>query len=117
MANPEQGTDNLFAGIGQHARLLKLDTPLGADVLLAQRVHAVDRVSQASMAVVATMLDVLAGLDPLEQRLSPMESAGSFGIAADLIDLALAVEPASEKPALVLGTTGGQCAGVVVMPA
>ncbi|MGF6115036.1 type VI secretion system secreted protein VgrG [Janthinobacterium lividum] len=46
MANPEQGTDNLFAGIGQHARLLKLDTPLGADALLAQRVHAVDRVSQ-----------------------------------------------------------------------
>ncbi|CAM3183939.1 type VI secretion system Vgr family protein [Janthinobacterium lividum] len=46
MANPEQGTDNLFAGIGQHARLLKLDTPLGADVLLAQRVHAVDCVSE-----------------------------------------------------------------------
>lgn len=72
---------------------------------------------QASMAVVAAMLQLLAGLDPLEQRMSPMESAGSFGAATDLVHLALAVELASEKPVLALGTTGGQCAGVVVMPA
>lgn len=83
---------------------------------IAHVVSDADHRPQASMAVVAAMQQVLAGLDPLEQRLSPMESAGSFGIAADLIDLALAVELASEKPALALGTTGGQCAGVVVMP-
>jgi type VI secretion system secreted protein VgrG len=37
--------DKLFGGISQESRLLKLDTPLGADTLLPQRVHAVDRVS------------------------------------------------------------------------
>ncbi|WP_157751009.1 hypothetical protein [Janthinobacterium svalbardensis] len=84
---------------------------------IAHVVSDADHRPQASMAVVAAMLEVLAGLDPLEQRLSPMESAGSFGAAADLVHLALAVELASEKPALALGTTGGQCAGVVVMPA
>lgn len=45
MAELKQGLDKLFRGIGQESRLLKLDTPLGSDTLLPQRVHAVDRVS------------------------------------------------------------------------
>lgn len=69
------------------------------------------------MAVVGAMMQVLAGLDPLGQRISPMEYAGAFGAASDLVHLALAVELASEKAALALSSTGGQSAGVVVMPA
>ena len=45
MIEPQQVLDRLFGGISQEARLLKLDTPIGADILLPQRVHAHDRVS------------------------------------------------------------------------
>jgi hypothetical protein len=116
------GPVSIMPGAATHAAVRSVMsaaiTASGMDAAdIAHVVSDADHRPQASMAVVATMLQVLAGLDPLEQRLSPMESAGSFGIAADLIDLALAVELASGKPALALGTTGGQCAGVVVMPA
>ena len=37
--------DKLFRGIRQQARLMKLDTPLGAEVLLPQRLHGHDRIS------------------------------------------------------------------------
>ena len=37
--------DNVFGEFSQERRLLKLDTILGADVLLPQRVHGIDRVS------------------------------------------------------------------------
>lgn len=115
------GPVSIMPGAATHAAVRSVMsaaiTASGMDAAdIAHVVSDADHRPQASMAVVAAMLEVLAGLDPLEQRLSPMESAGSFGIAADLIDLALAVELASEKPALALGTTGGQCAGVVVMP-
>lgn len=115
------GPVSIMPGAATHAAVRSVMsaaiTASGMDAAdIAHVVSDADHRPQASMAVVAAMQQVLAGLDPLEQRLSPMESAGSFGIAADLIDLALAVELASEKPALALGTTGGQCAGVVVMP-
>jgi hypothetical protein len=84
---------------------------------VARIVSDADHRPQASMAVVAAMQEVLAGLDPLEQRLSPMESAGSFGIAAALVHLVLAVELANEQPALALCAHGARCSGVVVMPA
>lgn len=83
---------------------------------IAHVVSDADHRPQASMAVVAAMLHLLPGLDPLEQRLSPMESAGSFGIAADLVHLVLAVELANEQPALALCSNGAQCSGVVLMP-
>ncbi len=116
------GPVSIMPGAATHAAVRSVMsaaiTASGMDAAdIAHVVSDADHRPQASMAVVAAMQQVLAGLDPLEQRLSPMESAGSFGIAADLIDLALAVELASGKPALALGTTGGQCAGVVVMPA
>lgn len=76
-----------------------------------------DHRPQASMAAVTAMLQLLPALDPLQQLLSPMESAGSFGTAADLVHLVLAVELANEQPALALCANGAQCAGVVVMPA
>lgn len=76
-----------------------------------------DHRPQPGMAVVTAMLQLLPALDPLAQRLSPMESAGSFGTAADLVHLVLAVELASEQPALALRASGAQCAGVVVVPA
>lgn len=76
-----------------------------------------DHRPQASMAAVSAMLQLLPALDPLQRRLSPMESAGSFGIAADLVHLVLAVELANEQPALALCANGAQCSGVVVMPA
>ncbi|MCC7601126.1 hypothetical protein IGS61_26805 [Janthinobacterium sp. FW305-129] len=116
------GPVSIMQGAATHAALRSVMsaaiTASGMDAAdIAHVVSDADHRQQASMAVVAAMQQVLAGLDPLEQRLSPMESAGSFGIAADLVHLALAVELASEKPALALGTAGGQCAGVVVMPA
>jgi len=116
------GPVSIMQGAATHAAVRSVMsaaiTASGMDAAdIAHVVSDADHRQQASMAVVAAMLQVLAGLDPLEQRLSPMESAGSFGIAADLVHLALAVELASEKPALALGSTGGQCAGVVVMPA
>lgn len=45
MAELERELGKLFSGISQQSRLLKLDTPLGSDTLLAQRVHAYDRIS------------------------------------------------------------------------
>lgn len=46
MAELKDGLESLCGGIRQDKRLLKLDTPLGADAMLPQRVHAVDRVSE-----------------------------------------------------------------------
>lgn len=45
MAELEQRLDKLFSGLGQESRLLKLDTPLAADTVNPQRVHAIDRLS------------------------------------------------------------------------
>jgi type VI secretion system secreted protein VgrG len=47
MAESNQALNTLFGNFGQDRRLLKLDTSLGPNVLLPQRVHGHDRVSQA----------------------------------------------------------------------
>ena len=46
MGEPKQVVDQLFGTIGQERRLLKLDTPLGSNVLLPQRAHGFDRISE-----------------------------------------------------------------------
>ncbi|GGY96333.1 type VI secretion system Vgr family protein [Pseudoduganella plicata] len=46
MANVNKVWDQIFGNIGQERRLLKLDTPLGPDALLPQRIHAFERMSE-----------------------------------------------------------------------
>lgn len=46
MGELNQVVKELFGQVGQDRRLLTLDTPLGPDALLPQRVHGVDRVSE-----------------------------------------------------------------------
>ena len=75
-----------------------------------------DHRSPGSVAAIGAMTQVLSELDPLEHRISPMEYAGAFGAASDLVHLALAVELAGEKPVLALSTSGGRCASVVISP-
>lgn len=76
-----------------------------------------DHRSRGVMEVIDAMAHVLAALDPLEHRVSPMEYVGAFGAASDLVHLALAVEMAGEKSVLAISTGGAQFASVVVMPA
>lgn len=76
-----------------------------------------DHRARGSKEVIGAMMHVLAEVDPVEERISPMEYAGTFGAASDLVHLALAVELAGEKSVLVLSTYCGQCASVVVSPA
>jgi hypothetical protein len=76
-----------------------------------------DHRSRGIMEIIGAMTHVLGALDPLEQRISPMEYAGAFGAASDLVHLALAVELAGDKSVLTIGTSGGQYASVVVIPA
>lgn len=119
---PVLGAVGLVPGLATHATVHSV---MSAAILesgrdAAEIAHVVsdgDHRPQPGMAVVAAMLQLLPALDPLAQRLSPMESAGSFGIAADLVHLALAAELASEQPALALSANDTQCAAVLVMPA
>lgn len=119
---PVLGPVGVAPGLATHATLHSV---MSAAILesgrdAAEVAHVVsdgDHRPQPGMAVVAAMLQLLPALDPLQQRLSPMESAGSFGIAADLVHLALAVELAGEKPVLAVSASGVRCAGVVVLPA
>ena len=119
---PVLGAVGLVPGLATHATVHSV---MSAAILesgrdAAEIAHVVsdgDHRPQPGMAVVAAMLQLLPALDPLAQRLSPMESAGSFGIAADLVHLALAAELASEQPTLALSANDTQCAAVLVMPA
>jgi type VI secretion system secreted protein VgrG len=45
MSEPQEAINKMFMGIGQESRLLKLDSPLGSDVLLPQRAYGVDRMT------------------------------------------------------------------------
>jgi type VI secretion system secreted protein VgrG len=45
MVDPQESIEKIFGGVSQEKRLLKLDTPLGPDVLLPQRVYGIDHVS------------------------------------------------------------------------
>jgi type VI secretion system secreted protein VgrG len=40
-----QASDQLFGAISQQSRLLKLDSPMGSNALLPQRVYARDRIT------------------------------------------------------------------------
>jgi type VI secretion system secreted protein VgrG len=46
MGEPNHVVGRLFETIGQERRLLKLDTPLGPNILLPQRAYGVDRISE-----------------------------------------------------------------------
>ena len=76
-----------------------------------------DHRTRGIMEVIGAVSKALAGLDPLEQRLSPMEYAGTFGAATDLIHLAIATELASDKPTMALAASCGRSAATVIAPA
>lgn len=67
--------------------------------------------------VVAAMRSIFASLDPFQDRISPMENAGSFGAATDMINLVLAAELAGERTALVLSAFNGQPSSLLVISA
>jgi hypothetical protein len=68
--------------------------------------------------ITAAMTQVVAQLDPLEHRLSPMEYIGSFGAATDLIHLALAMEVASAESQVVCSvcSADSHVASVLIVP-
>ena len=66
--------------------------------------------------MIDAMAQVLAGLDPLPQRICPMEHVGAFGAASDLIHIAFAAELAGQASVLALMTSAEQGAVVVVGP-
>lgn len=78
-----------------------------------------DHRPEGVMQITNTMTQLVAHLDPLEQRLSPMEFAGAFGAASDLIHLALAVAVASTEKKLVCSVcnAGIHLASVLIVPA
>ncbi len=78
-----------------------------------------DHRAQRGMEVIQSMGRILPALDPLAQRISPMEYAGCFGAAADLLHLALAAEMAAsgERATMALSLGGDrQTAAVVILP-
>lgn len=60
-----------------------------------------DHRAEGVIQITKAMTQVVSHLDPLEQRLSPMEYTGSFGAATDVIHLALAMELASAESQVV----------------
>ncbi len=73
---------------------------------------------QGTMAVIGALAQTMEHLDPLEDRLSPMEYAGSFGAATDVIHLALAMEMAADSEVVcAVCNAGSQIASVLVLPA
>jgi hypothetical protein len=88
-----------------------------ADVKLV--ISDTDHRVQGSMDVIGALAQVMEHLDPLEDRRSPMEYAGSFGAATDIIHLALAMELAAADSLVVctVCNAGGQVASVLVLPA
>ena len=76
-----------------------------------------DHRTAGSLEVIDAMAQVLVALDPLEHRISPMEYAGAFGAASDLIHLALAVELAGQGSVLALTSSAEHRSAVVINPA
>lgn len=69
--------------------------------------------------VIEAMGETLPELDPLSQRIAPMAYAGSFGVASDLIHIALAAEmtTATEQAALVVSVASArQTAAMMIFP-
>lgn len=76
------------------------------------------RLSRASE-VIDAMGEILPELDPLSHRTAPMAYAGSFGVASDLIHIALAAEMATttEQAALVVSVADvRQTAAMMIFP-
>jgi hypothetical protein len=71
---------------------------------------------KASMQVVGAMTQLLPGLDPLAQRISPMEFTGIFGAATGLVHMVIAVEMAGESSVLAISTNSNQIGSVVIAP-
>lgn len=132
LLNPNQTPDDLWSGASLLGPVETAPQAVGGllDVMsraLTDSEHAAhaigflvsdsDHRSRGSLEVINGMAQALAGLDPLDQRLSPMEYAGAFGAATDLIHLALAVELAGDKATMALGTSCGFFAVTVVAPA
>jgi hypothetical protein len=78
-----------------------------------------DHRGEGVVQITAAMTQVVAQLDPIEQRLSPMEYIGSFGAATDLIHLALAMEVASAEKQVVCAicNSANHVASVLIVPA
>ena len=72
-----------------------------------------------SIAVISALDQILEHLDPLEDRLSPMEYADSFGAATDVVHLALMMEMAASESQIVctVCNTSSHVAAVLVLPA
>jgi hypothetical protein len=73
---------------------------------------------KGNMEVIKMMTQILPHLDPLEHRVSPMEYAGFFGTATDLIHLALAMENSAsdEHAACALTMTPLHTCAVLIRP-
>lgn len=110
-----KGTANALSA-AMASSVLAAATPV-ADVKLV--ISDTDHRVQGNMAVIAALTQTMEHLDPLENRLSPMEYAGSFGAATDVIHLALAMEMASSESQVVctVCNAGSQVASVLVLPA
>ena len=132
LLHPDHTPDDLWSGAmllgpvktAPHAPDGLLDAMSSALTASGQPAQAIgflvsdsDHRTRGALEVIGAASKALAGLDPLEQRLSPMEYAGAFGAATDLIHLALAAELASDKATLALATGSGQYAATVVSPA
>jgi hypothetical protein len=73
---------------------------------------------KGNLEVITMMTQILPHLDPLEHRISPMEYAGFFGAATDLIHLALAMENSAsdEHAACALTMTQHHTCAVLIRP-
>ena len=98
------------------AAILAAATP-ATDVKLV--ISDTDHRVEGQMAVIGALSRVAEHLDPLYDRLSPMEFAGSFGAATDIIHVALAMELADADGKIVCTVcdAGERVASMLVLPA
>lgn len=132
--NPAKTRDDLWATAAILGPLKSMPRTLGKDDLsslmsaalaasattaedISFLVADADHRTAGSLEVIDAMAQVLVALDPLEHRISPMEYAGAFGAASDLIHLALAVELAGQGSVLALTSSAEHRSAVVINPA
>lgn len=108
-----EGSSNELGGVISAALVASGKDASGVSFVVSDSDHR----TSGSMEVVGAMVQVLANLDPLEHRISPMEYAGAFGAATDLINLALACELAADESVVAVSTQYSQLAAMVVRPA
>lgn len=129
--NPAKTRDDLWANAPSLGPLIAMPHTAGKDCLSALMSAALsasgkdpadiailvsdsDHRSAGSMEVINAMNEVLAQLDPLEQRICPMEYAGAFGAASDLIHIVLGIELAGQASVLALMAGKQRSAAVVI---